>query len=170
MSVLIDFKPAWIRSEIWKQMVDNRNTPEWKAKSLRNKEIRRKESEGKHTLGSQTFVTTQRKAAKIIGRELSAHEMWKQSHCRKGSRPLDKHLSGSNSLLLDVDSEGDDEENLVWVDDGAKETWVKYNGYVVEKYGNEHREHPKFDDDLWYRASGVKNKEKVYGLGNVRDS
>ncbi|KAI7752657.1 hypothetical protein M8C21_006930, partial [Ambrosia artemisiifolia] len=109
MSILIDFKPAWIKSEIWKQMLDNWNTPEWKAKSLRNKEIRRKATGGKHTLGYQTYVTAQRKA-------------------------------------------------------------VKYNGYVVEKYGNERREHPKFDDDLWYRASGGMNKGKVYGLGNVRDS
>ncbi|KAI7726949.1 hypothetical protein M8C21_011374, partial [Ambrosia artemisiifolia] len=107
--------------------------------------------------------------AKILGRELSAHEMWKQSHCKKGSRPLDKDPSCSSSLLLDLDSEGDVQaENLVWVDDRAEETWVKYDGLLVEKYGIERSKYPKFDEDLWSRAVG-KNKGKVYGLGSVSD-
>ncbi|KAJ0596015.1 putative transposase, Ptta/En/Spm, plant [Helianthus annuus] len=125
MTDLIDFKPTWIRSEIWKQMLDHWNTPKWKAKSLRNKEIRSRATGGKHTLGSQSYVTMKRKAERKLGRELTIREAYKQSHCRKGSRPLDKDLSCSNSLILDVDSEGDaQEENLVWVDARAEETWV----------------------------------------------
>ncbi|KAD4179982.1 hypothetical protein E3N88_28573 [Mikania micrantha] len=162
MSVLIDFKPPWIRTDIWKQMIGIWNTPEWKAKSKRNSDIKSKSIGGKHTLGSQTYMTAKRKAAKILGRELQPHEMWKQSHCRKGSRPLDKDLSCSSSLVSDVDSEENiEEENLVWVDDRAKETWDKYDGYLVEKYGDERGKHPKFDKDLWSRAAGGKNKEKV---------
>ncbi|KAD6454074.1 hypothetical protein E3N88_08780 [Mikania micrantha] len=81
--------------------------------------------------------------------------MWKQSHCRKGSRPLDKDLSSSSSHVSDVDSEENiKEENLVWVDERAKETWVKYDGYLVEKYGNERSNHPKFDEVSWSRAVG----------------
>ncbi|KAL8193697.1 hypothetical protein R6Q57_026389 [Mikania cordata] len=75
--------------------------------------------------------------------------MWKQSHCRKGSRPLDKDLSCSSSLVSYVYSkENIEEENLVWVDDRAKKTWDKYDGYLVEKYGDERSNHPKFDEDL----------------------
>uniref|UniRef100_A0A251TZI5 Putative transposase, Ptta/En/Spm, plant n=1 Tax=Helianthus annuus TaxID=4232 RepID=A0A251TZI5_HELAN len=37
MSVLTDFKPPWIKTETWKQMIEIWNTPEWKAKSKRNK-------------------------------------------------------------------------------------------------------------------------------------
>ncbi|KAM0056673.1 hypothetical protein Hdeb2414_s0006g00221251 [Helianthus debilis subsp. tardiflorus] len=66
MTDLIDFKPTWIRSEIWKQMLDHWNTPKWKAKSLRNKEIRSRETGGKRTLGSQSYVTMKRKAVKIV--------------------------------------------------------------------------------------------------------
>ncbi|KAJ0466474.1 putative transposase, Ptta/En/Spm, plant [Helianthus annuus] len=62
MTDLIDFKPAWIRSEIWKQMLDHWNTPKWKAKSLRNKEIRSRATGGKHTLGSQSYASMKRKA------------------------------------------------------------------------------------------------------------
>ncbi|KAL8205380.1 hypothetical protein R6Q57_008931 [Mikania cordata] len=52
--------------------------------------------------------------------------------------------------VSDVDSEENiEEENLVWVDESAKETWVKYDGYLVEKYGNERSNHPKFDEVLW---------------------
>ncbi|KAI7733983.1 hypothetical protein M8C21_032136, partial [Ambrosia artemisiifolia] len=132
MSVLINFKPPWIKSETWEQRVNHWNTPEWKAK-LRY-------------LG--------------VNCQLSAHEMWKQSHCKKGRKPLDKDPSCSSSLLLDVDSEGDVQaENLVLVDDRAEETW---------NYGKEHSKHPKFDEDLWSRAVG-KNKGKVYGLGSVSD-
>ncbi|KAL8239424.1 hypothetical protein R6Q59_015991 [Mikania micrantha] len=109
--------------------------------------------------------------AKILGRELQPHETWKQSHCRKGSRPLDKDLSSSSSHVSDVDpKENIEEENLEWVDESAKETWVKYDGYLVEKYGDEHGNHPKFDEVLWSRAAGSKNKRKVYGLSCVNDS
>ncbi|MFS7937112.1 hypothetical protein Hanom_Chr05g00423781 [Helianthus anomalus] len=94
--------------------------------------------------------------------------MWKQTHCRKGSRPLDKDPSGSSSLVSDIDSDGNiQEENLVWVDDRAEETWAKYEGYLVEKYRDEP---PKFDQDLWKRAAGGMKKGKVYGLGVVTDS
>ncbi|KAI7753805.1 hypothetical protein M8C21_003187, partial [Ambrosia artemisiifolia] len=55
------------------------------------------------------------------------------------------------------------EENLVWVDDRAEETWFKYDGYLVKKYREERSKHPKFEKDLW--SSGGKNRRKVYGLG-----
>ncbi|KAD4385297.1 hypothetical protein E3N88_25465 [Mikania micrantha] len=171
MLVLIDFKPPWIRTEIWKKMIDIWNAPKWKAKSQRNTDIKCKSIGGKHTLGSQSYMTAKRKAAKILGRELQPHEMWKQSHCRKGSRPMDKDLSSSSSHVSDVDSEENiEEENLVWVDERAKETWAKYDGYLVEKYGDERSNHPKFDEVLWSRAAGGKNKRKVYGLSCVNDS
>ncbi|KAL8233787.1 hypothetical protein R6Q59_019887 [Mikania micrantha] len=107
--------------------------PEWKAKSKRNSDIKSKSIGDKHTLGSQTYMTAKRKAAKILGRELQPHEMWKQSHCRKGSRPLDKDLTYSSSLVSNVDLEENiEKENLVWVDDRAKETWDKNDGYLVK--------------------------------------
>ncbi|KAD6796764.1 hypothetical protein E3N88_07660 [Mikania micrantha] len=171
MFVLIDFKPPWIRTNIWKQMIDIWNTPEWKTKSKRNSDIKSKSIGGKCTLVSQIYMTAKRKVAKILGRELQPHEMWKQSHCQKGSRPLDKDLSCSSSLVSDVDSEENiEEENLVWVDDRANETWDEYDGYLVEKYGDGRGKHPKFDKDLWSRAAGGKNKGKVYGLSSVNDS
>ncbi|KAL8258567.1 hypothetical protein R6Q59_026520 [Mikania micrantha] len=84
-----------------------------------------------------------------------------------GSRSLDKDLSCCSSLVLDVDSEENiEEENPVWVDDRAKETWDKYDGYLVEKCGDERSKHPKFDEDLWSRAASGKNKGKVYGLSS----
>ncbi|KAL8239726.1 hypothetical protein R6Q59_016293 [Mikania micrantha] len=59
--------------------------------------------------------------AKILERELQPHEMWKKSHWRKGSSPLNKDLSSSSSHVSDVDSEENiEEENLVWVDERAK--------------------------------------------------
>ncbi|KAK1406127.1 hypothetical protein QVD17_41414 [Tagetes erecta] len=100
--------------------------------------------------------------------------MWKQSHCKKGSRPLDKDLS---LLVEEVDFEDVDldenieEENLDWVDDRARETWVKYKECLVNKYGKEQCKHPKsVDKDLWIQASGGIKKGKVYGLSNVSDS
>ncbi|KAD6119751.1 hypothetical protein E3N88_11022 [Mikania micrantha] len=55
-----------------------------------------------------------------------------------------------------------EEENLVWVDERAKETWVKYDGYLVEKYGDERSNHPKFDEVLWSRAAHGKSKRSVW--------
>ncbi|MFS7917516.1 putative transposase, Ptta/En/Spm, plant [Helianthus anomalus] len=66
MSVLPKFKPAWIKTDIWKQMIDNWNTPTWKAKSKRNKRIRSKPTGGKHTLASQSYATAKRKAVKDV--------------------------------------------------------------------------------------------------------
>ncbi|KAD5507421.1 hypothetical protein E3N88_15124 [Mikania micrantha] len=90
---------------------------------------------------------------------------------RQGSRPLDKDLICSSSLVSDVDSkENVEEENLAWVDDRAKEAWVdKYDGYLVEKYGDERNNHPKFDEDLWSQAASGKNKGKMYGLSSIND-
>ncbi|KAL8252137.1 hypothetical protein R6Q59_035830 [Mikania micrantha] len=45
----------------------------------------------------------------------------------------------------------------------------KYGGYLLGKYGDEHSNHPKFDEDLLSRAVGGKNKGKVYGLSSVID-
>ncbi|KAI3704674.1 hypothetical protein L1987_74901 [Smallanthus sonchifolius] len=109
---------------------------------------------------------------KSAGRELSHREMWKQSHCRKGSRPLDNlsNLLVEDVDLEDIDLEGDiQEENLNWVDDRAPETLAKYEGYLVKKYGKEHSKHPKLDRELWSRAAGGKMKGKVYGLSNDCD-
>ncbi|KAL8265315.1 hypothetical protein R6Q59_023445 [Mikania micrantha] len=182
MSVVVDFKPPWIRTDIWKQMIGIWNTPEWKAKSKRNSDIKSKSIRGKHTLGSQTYMTAKRKALFININSTFFRLRYSDVSCNlmrcgsnhiasKGSRPLDKDLSCSSSLVSDVDSEENiEEENLVWVDDRAKETWDKYDGYLVEKYGDERGKHPKFDKDLWSRAAGGKNKEKVYGLSSVNDS
>ncbi|KAL8188542.1 hypothetical protein R6Q57_029830 [Mikania cordata] len=126
-------------------MIDIWNTPEWKAKSKRNVDIKSKSTETYTWLSN--LYDCQKKAAKILERDPKPHEMWKQSHCRKGSRPLDKDLSSSSSLVSDVDlDENIEEENPVWVDDRAKETWVKYDGYLVEKYWDERSNHPKFDE------------------------
>ncbi|KAJ0496627.1 putative transposase, Ptta/En/Spm, plant [Helianthus annuus] len=89
-SVLHDFKPALMRIEPWKELCEIWNTPEWKEKRRRNKENRNKSTGGKHTLGSQTFVTAKLEAAKKLGREPEFFEMWRQSRCKKGRRPLDK--------------------------------------------------------------------------------
>lgn len=43
---------------------------------------------------------------------------------------------------------------------------VKYDGYLVEKYGDEP---PKFDQGLWSRAAGGVKRGKVYGLGIVSE-
>ncbi|KAL8267315.1 hypothetical protein R6Q59_004659 [Mikania micrantha] len=98
----------------------------------------------------------------ILGRELQPHEMWKQSHCRKGSKPMDKDLSSVSSHVSDVDSEENiEEENLVWVDERANETWAKYDGYLVEKYEDERSNHSKFDEVLWgHELAVAKIKEK----------
>ncbi|MFS7971591.1 putative transposase, Ptta/En/Spm, plant [Helianthus anomalus] len=60
MSGLVDFKPPWIKTETWKQMIEIWNTPEWKARSQRNKNIRSESKGGKHTLGSQTYATAKK--------------------------------------------------------------------------------------------------------------
>ncbi|KAD6454699.1 hypothetical protein E3N88_09405 [Mikania micrantha] len=131
--------------------------------------LRRVRNEAKETARKQGLLVGDDMLAKILGRELQPHEMWKQSHCRKGSRPMDKDLSSSSSHVSDVDSEENiEEENLVWVDERANETWAKYDGYLVEKYGDERSNHPKFDEVLWSRATGGKNKRKVYGLSCVK--
>ncbi|KAK9080500.1 hypothetical protein SSX86_000258 [Deinandra increscens subsp. villosa] len=163
MSVLIEFKPPWIRSQIWKEMVDLWNSPKWKEKSKRNKDIRIKSCGSKHTLGSQSYVTAKRKAAERIGRDLLPHEMWKQAHCRKGSRPLDKVLLLEGNVDLEGNVEG---QNLMWDSDSAKETWDKYAGYIVEKYGDYSN---RYDEELWEQASEDNNKGKLYGLSNASD-
>ncbi|KAK1426985.1 hypothetical protein QVD17_07106 [Tagetes erecta] len=44
----------------------------------------------------------------------------------------------------------------------------KYEAYFMEKY-EEGLINPRFDEGLWSRASGGKNKGKLYGFNNVDD-
>ncbi|KAF5820628.1 hypothetical protein HanXRQr2_Chr01g0004341 [Helianthus annuus] len=46
---------------------------------------------------------------------------------------------------------------------------VKYEGYLLEKYGEESSQHRELDKELWYEASGGKKRGKVYGLSNVKN-
>ncbi|KAD4179877.1 hypothetical protein E3N88_28468 [Mikania micrantha] len=150
LSVLIDFKPPWIRTDTWKKMIDLWNTREWKRslKKILKLEVRQPEAN--------------------IPLDLKLIRLQKEK--RKGSRPLDKHLACSSSAVSSVDSEENiEEENLIWVDDRAGETWAAYEAFVVKKYGNDCSKHPKFDQDLWTQAAGGKNRGKVYGLPNVSD-
>ncbi|KAL8230131.1 hypothetical protein R6Q59_000543 [Mikania micrantha] len=115
---------------------------------------------------------------KKFGHETLFRDMWMQSRCRKGSRPLDK-VSECNSPVVNVfDEETDEgidseenvqEQNLNWVDERSSETWKIYEGYLVEKYGDDESKHPEYDSDLWFRATGGKNKGKLYGFSNVSD-
>ncbi|MFS7889787.1 hypothetical protein Hanom_Chr00s000005g01611151 [Helianthus anomalus] len=90
--------------------------------------------------------------------------MWKQTHLRKGSRSFDKDLDCSSSVvenvdLEDVDLEGNvQEKKSAWVDDRAHETLLKYEGYLLEKYGEESSQHRELDKEVWYRASGGKKR------------
>ncbi|KAD7117249.1 hypothetical protein E3N88_04517 [Mikania micrantha] len=88
---------------------------------------------------------------------------------RNGSMPLDKEVSCTSQVSYFDSEDNVEEKNLVWVNDKAKETWDKYDGYLVKKYGDECNNHPKFDEDLWSQAAGGKNKGKMYGLSNISD-
>ncbi|KAL8239659.1 hypothetical protein R6Q59_016226 [Mikania micrantha] len=57
LSVIIPYKPRWMGSQIWEKLVEYWNTDDWKAKSSINASNRGKLIGGKHTLGSQTYVT-----------------------------------------------------------------------------------------------------------------
>ncbi|KAF5824250.1 hypothetical protein HanXRQr2_Chr00c029g0833061 [Helianthus annuus] len=48
----------------------------------------------------------------IIGREPSHSEMWKRTHLRKGSRPFDKDIDCSSSVVENVDLEDVDLEGV----------------------------------------------------------
>ncbi|MFS8015513.1 hypothetical protein Hanom_Chr15g01357541 [Helianthus anomalus] len=109
--------------------------------------------------------------------------MWRQSRCKKGRRPLDKAQECTSNVVEGLDSEENGQEqnqglngeedieepNRDWVDERSFETWKIYKGYLVEKYGSDESEHPKFDQDLWTRAGGGLNKGKLYGFSNVSD-
>ncbi|KAL8244326.1 hypothetical protein R6Q59_010584 [Mikania micrantha] len=99
--------------------------------------------------------------AKILGRELQPHEMWKQSHCRKGSRPMDKDLSSSSSHVSDVDSEENiEEENLVWVDERAKETWNEKLNEIIKEILKEKEEEKERLNGIIAELEAEKEKHK----------
>ncbi|KAL8228179.1 hypothetical protein R6Q57_015763 [Mikania cordata] len=90
LSVIIPYKPRWMRTEFWEPLVQSWNTPYWKAKSSQNIANRAKSTGGKHTLGSQTYVTLKIKAEEKHGRPATIDEIWMQSHGKKETRPLDR--------------------------------------------------------------------------------
>ncbi|KAD3336529.1 hypothetical protein E3N88_32048 [Mikania micrantha] len=66
-------------------------------------------SEGKSILvlndagGVGSFVIQEKK----LGRDISWEEIWRQSHCKKGKRPLDKLSEDGNPIIDDLDLEED---------------------------------------------------------------
>ncbi|KAL8266380.1 hypothetical protein R6Q59_003724 [Mikania micrantha] len=110
---------------------------------------------------------------KKLGRDISWEEIWRQSHCKKGKRPLDKLSEVGNPIIDDLDLEEDvQQQKDEWVDQRSYDTFEIYKGYLVEKYGEDDSQLPRFDEPLWSRASqetGGKNKGKLYGLSNISD-
>ncbi|KAK1408336.1 hypothetical protein QVD17_40026 [Tagetes erecta] len=47
--------------------------------------------------------------------------------------------------------------------------WINTKDIFFEKYGKESSKDAKFDNDLWSRASGIKNTRKVNGFSNVSE-
>ncbi|KAJ0805914.1 putative adenine phosphoribosyltransferase [Helianthus annuus] len=84
------------------------------------------------------------------------------SNGRKRSRPLDKDLSCSTSLLLIVDSEGDaQEEILVWVDARVEETWIEKLNLVIKELVKEKDEEKERFNGIIAGLLADKEKDKV---------
>ncbi|KAL8224301.1 hypothetical protein R6Q57_019776 [Mikania cordata] len=154
LSVIIPYKPRLMRTEFWEPLVQSWNTPDWKAKSSQNIANRAKSTRGKHTLGSQTYVTLKIKAIRDeekLGRPTTVDEIWMQSHGKKGTRPLDRLLKC-------------EQDNVEWVDSKAKESFESYQKYVNEKYGYDTSKHPLFDLDTWVQPG--KKKERLFEISD----
>ncbi|KAK1411493.1 hypothetical protein QVD17_38042 [Tagetes erecta] len=150
LSLIIPYKPRRMRGEIWEPLVQYWNTPEWKAKSARNTTNRGKSTEGKHTLGAQTYATLKLKMDKKLGRPATVEEVWAQSHGKKGTRPLDRlsrHVEGECSKEYESLEDIDLQNNVEWVDSKAEESFRLYKEYVKEKYGDDTSKRPFFDID-----------------------
>ncbi|KAD2392862.1 hypothetical protein E3N88_39839 [Mikania micrantha] len=103
---------------------------------------------GKHTLGSQAYVTLKLKADEKLRRPTTVDELWMPSHGRKGTRPLDRLLRRERGEGSKEPEEINFQDNVEWVDAKAKESFK----YVIEKYGDNTRKHPLFDLDTWIQA------------------
>ncbi|KAI3812979.1 hypothetical protein L1987_17692 [Smallanthus sonchifolius] len=117
--------------------------------------------ESKHTLGSQTYVTSKLKLDKELGRPATVDEIWMQSHGKKGTRPLDRLLRcrGGEGLEAGGLEEIDLQNHVEWVDSRAEESFKSYQESIKEKYGDDNGKHPLFDEDSWIEAFGGKKKE-----------
>ncbi|KAD7478379.1 hypothetical protein E3N88_01515 [Mikania micrantha] len=157
-SVIIPYKPRWMRAEFWEPLVQSWNTPEWKAKSSQNTSNRAKFVGGKHTLGSQTYATLKLKADEKLGRPATVDELWMQSHAKKGTRPLDRLLRRERGEGSKEPEEINFQDNVEWVDAKAKESFKSYQKYVMEKYGDNTSKQPLFDLDTWIQAGKKKGR------------
>ncbi|KAD4982252.1 hypothetical protein E3N88_18923 [Mikania micrantha] len=127
---------------------------------------------GRDSTSADSFAPQQFDEKKL-GRDISWEEMWRQSHCKKGKRPLDKLSEVGSPIINDLDLEEDVQQHRnEWVDERSYDTFEIYKGYLVEKYGEDDSQYPRFNEPLWSRASqatGGKNKGKLYGLRNISD-
>ncbi|KAK9057744.1 hypothetical protein SSX86_022582 [Deinandra increscens subsp. villosa] len=172
LSVITPYKPQWMRCEIWESLVQKWNTPAWKAKSATNTTNRGKSNEGKHTLGSQSYVTLKLKLDDYFGRPATLDEIWMQSHGKKGTRPLDRlssHKEGEGLELTDDLEEIDLENDVVWVDPKAKNSIISYKEQVKQKYTDGSNKRPIFDVHTWTEVVGGKKKGRLYGFNDVSD-
>ncbi|KAD2804975.1 hypothetical protein E3N88_38352 [Mikania micrantha] len=111
LSVIIPYKPRWMGSQIWKKLVEYWNTDDWKARSSINASNRGKLIGGKHTLGSQTYVTLKRKAAGNLDEiDLQTTVKWVDTRAKDSLKSYKERVKkrygddASKQPLFDLDS------------------------------------------------------------------
>ncbi|KAL8257121.1 hypothetical protein R6Q59_029162 [Mikania micrantha] len=114
LSVITPYKPRWMRAEFWEPLVQSWNTPEWKAKSSQNTANRAKLTGGKHTLGSQTYVTLKLKADEATEEfediNLQENVEWVDARAKESFKSYQKYVMekyGDNTSkhpLFDLDT------------------------------------------------------------------
>ncbi|MFS7901103.1 hypothetical protein Hanom_Chr00s168670g01827901 [Helianthus anomalus] len=155
-------------------MIDNWNTPTWKAKSKRNKRIRSRATGGKHTLGSQSYATAKKsgksfkkKTMSILPSLLTLYFFIYRLRYWAVNRQLvscgNKHIVGKEAglwikiqvkkiwygLMIGQRRLGLSTRNILW-----RSTRMNLPN-LIKTYGNKMR--------------GGMKKGKVYGLGIVTD-
>ncbi|KAM0011839.1 hypothetical protein Hdeb2414_s0013g00416391 [Helianthus debilis subsp. tardiflorus] len=101
--------------------------------------------------------------------------MWKQTHLRKGSRPFDKDLDCSSSVVENVDLEGVElegnvqEKNRHGLTIGHMRLCLNMRDIFWRSMGRKVANTENLTKNCGTKLSGEKKRGKVYGLSNLKN-
>ncbi|CAH1420439.1 unnamed protein product [Lactuca virosa] len=153
LTILKPFRPEWIRSEYWEEIIDKVwNTEKWKQKSNSAKENRNKMEYGsisKHCCGSIPISHHRDILELKLKRPPTQLELFEKTHRTKQPKEgtsNTKYITPKAGIVVNA-----------------------YKDVMVARYGDDSDSRPPYDHELWIEASGGIKKGRVLGFGSVSD-
>ncbi|CAH1434453.1 unnamed protein product [Lactuca virosa] len=158
--IMLDFIPRGMQSQRWEDLCTEWNTDVWLKRSMSGKSNRNTTNSGgnisRHTMGSISYDEHRIRLTTNLERPPTFLELFLFTRLDKASKK--KYFAG-------------DVEGKKFCTERAREPYEAYSRPFLEKYGDDLRDHPIDDAELWAKTqreiSGASRSSYIYGIGSL---